>query len=246
MDRRRFALLEALKLAAAERGEMRLYRRGKLPGLLAQRTRANAEIAQKAVADGLLEVARVETVGKATIEWVRVTQKGIDFLLESESPVHALQELSALLAANQDGLPHWAARMQARIDAATQAMHAEVEVMRQQLELVSRRVAEAIERLESRRVPTPVPWMDETVDYLKRRQQVGLGPRCPLADLYATLKAKHVDLTIRDFHAGLRKLHEAETITLLPSAGSGDAPGPEYAMLDGPAVYYYVARKTAA
>jgi hypothetical protein len=238
MDRRRFALLEALKLAAAERGEMRLYRRGKLPGLLAQRTRANAEIAQKAVADGLLEVARVETVGKATIEWVRVTQKGIDFLLESESPVHALQELSALLAANQDGLPHWAARMQARIDAATQAMHAEVEVMRQQLELVSRRVAEAIERLESRRVPTPVP--------LKRRQQVGLGPRCPLADLYATLKAKHVDLTIRDFHAGLRKLHEAETITLLPSAGSGDAPGPEYAMLDGPAVYYYVARKTAA
>jgi hypothetical protein len=40
----------------------------------------------------------------------------------------------------------------------------------------------------------------------------------------------------------LKRLQERQLIALLPSTGNGDAPGPEYALLDGAAVYYYVGR----
>jgi len=241
MDRNKFALLEALKVAATDRGELRLYRRGKLPGLFVHRTRSNAEIANQAVKDGLLEVTRVEASGKATVEWVRITPKGLDYLLESESPVRALLELGEALAANQDGLPTWAAQMQARIDAMAQSFNADVVAMRRQLESLSHRVIEAIDRLEAAHAPMPVPWTQEMLDFLQRRQQVGLGTRCPLEDLFASLRANHTALTIKEFHAGLKHLRDDGTIALMPSVPNGDSSAPEYALLDGVAVYYYVA-----
>jgi hypothetical protein len=243
MDRQKFALLETLKAAAIARGELRLYRRGKLPGLFAQRTRGNAEIANQAVRDGLLEITRVEPIGKTSVEWVRVTQKGLDFLLESESPAHALAELRDVLAINEQGMPRWVADMNGRIDAIAQQLTADVAEMRVRMEQVAQRVVEAIERIEaSRQVPAPdgVPWAQETLEYLGRRKQVGLGERCTLGDLFAALKEKHADMTIKDFHAGLKRMHEGKVLALLPSVRNGDAPGPEYALLDGPAVYYYV------
>lgn len=245
MDRQKFALLEALKAAALERGEIRLYRRGKLPGLFAQRTRSNAEIANQAVKDGLLEVTRVEPIGKTTVEWVRVTQQGLDFLLESESPARALEDLREALAVNQEGMPAWISQMSGRIDALSAQFAAEVAEIRKRMEQTTKRVIEAIERLEiSQRTPTPatVSWARETLEYLDRRQQVGLGERCSLADLFTALKEKHAEMTIREYHAGLKRLHEGKVIALLPSVGNGDAPGPEYALLDGAAVYYYVGR----
>lgn len=249
MDRHRLALLEALKAGSLERGEARLYRRGKLPGLFGQRTRLNAEIADQAVKDGLLEIARIETVGKTTVEWVRVTPKGLNFLLEIESPARALEELRESLALNKEGLPAWAAQMQARIDELAANFHTEIALMRDRLEQLSQRAVSAIERLEAAKAaPTPavVPWAGETLDFLERRRQVGLGKRCPLADLFAALKERLAELTIKEFHAGLKRLHEAKTIALWPSTGNGDAPGPEYALLDGAALYYYLSAVEAA
>src|SRR6059058_291622 len=52
------ALIAALKQALAEPDEQRLFRSGKLPGLFATRSGANAEAAERAVRDGLLEVVR--------------------------------------------------------------------------------------------------------------------------------------------------------------------------------------------
>ena len=49
-------------------------------------------------------------------------------------------------------------------------------------------------------------------------------------------------MTIKEFHAGLKRMQECEAITLLPSTGNGDTPGPECALLDGASLYYYVAR----
>jgi hypothetical protein len=244
MERQKFALLEALKAAALQGGEMRLYRRGKLPGLFGQRTRGNAEVANQTAKDGLLEVTRVEPIGKITVEWVRITQKGLDFLLESESPARALGELREALAVNQQGIPAWVAAMNARIDALSQQFTAEVVQMRARMEQVSQRVVEAIDRIEAAqaRMPAAVPWAQQALEYLDRRKQVGLGERCTLADLFAALKEKHAGMTLKEFHAGLKRLHEGDVIALLPSSGNGDAPGPEYALLDGAAVYYYVGR----
>ena len=235
MDRHQFTLLEALKTAAHARGEIRLYRRGKLPGLFAQRTRLHADIANQAVKDGLLEVTRVEPIGKTAIEWVRITQKGLNFLLENESPTRALEELRAALTVNQQGLPAWVAQMHKRIDE-------EVVQMRQWLNRLSERTIQAIERIEAAHVSAPasVPWAQEMLEYMNRRKQVGLGERCSLADLFAALREKHAQITLKEFHAGLKRLREGDMISLLPSTSSGDTPGPEYALLDGATVYYYV------
>ena len=247
MDRRTFALMEALKTAALERGEMRLYRRGRLHGLFAQRTRLNAELASQAVQDGLLEVARSETIGKTLVEWVRITQKGLDVLMDSESPVRALQELRAALTVSQEGLPMWAVQMHTRFGELADRLDAEIDQMKGRLEQLAERVTATLERLEAAQpqAATPsVPWAQETLAYLDRRKQVGLGERCSLADLFGALREQHSDLSIKDFHTGLKRLHEREVVTLLPSTANGDAPGPEYALLDGPAVYYYVGRTT--
>ena len=245
MDQRKQSLLEALKVGGAEGSEMRLYRRGKLPGLFAQRTRLNAEVANQAVQDGLLEVTRVEAVGKTTVEWVRVTPKGLDLLLQSESPTGALEELRDVLAINQEGMPRWVAEMNARISEHARRYADEVAQMKQRLDQLSQRVIDAIERMEAAQrpaAPPPTPWAHELLDYLDRRKQVGLGGRCPLADLFALLKENHADMTVKEFHAGLKRMQESDTISLLPSTGVGDNPGPEYALLDGAVVYYYVAR----
>ena len=243
MDQRKLALLEALKIGSLEGGETRLYRRGKLPGLFAQRTRANGELANQAVADGLIEVTRVETVGKTSIEWVRVTPTGLNYLLESESPTRALQELRDALAANQDGLPAWAAQMRERVDTLADQFTTEVAAMRGRLDQMAVQVEAAIARIDLAKkdaAPPGVPWGQETLEYLDRRTQVGLGTRCSLADLFTSLKQKYAQMSITEFHTGLKHLQLGNAITLLPSTGNGDTPSPEYALLDGASVYYYV------
>ena len=244
MDQRMFALLEALKVAAREGSEVRLYRRGQLPGLFAQRTRNHAEAAKQAIADGLLENTRIETVGKTSVEWVHITPKGFDYLLNSESPIRALEELRDVLALNEQGMPQWVAEMNTRISEHARKYVDEVQQMRRRLDELTRRVEQALERIETGKTnsPAPVAWTHDALDCLDRRQAVGLGPRCALADLFATLKEKHAELTIRDFHAGLKRLHEEHVLELFPSTGPGDTPGPEYALLDQAAVYYYGAR----
>jgi hypothetical protein len=246
MDRQKFALLEALKAAARHRGEVRLYRRGKLPGLFGQRTRLNAEVANLAVTGNLLEVTRVEAIGKTTLEWVRITQKGLDLLLEIESPVRALEELREALVLNQKGLPVWLAQVHGRLDELKQRITEEAEEIHRRLEQLSQGTIQAIERIDAARSaelpPVAVPWAKDALEYLDRRTQVGLGERCSLADLFVALKEKNAQITIRDFHLGMKRLQVRHMIALFPSTGNGDAPGPEYALLDGAVVYYYVGR----
>jgi DNA-binding transcriptional ArsR family regulator len=242
MDRRKFVLLEALKAGALHAGEMRLYERGKLPGLFAHRTRLNADIASAAVRDGLLEVVRTETLGKTTVEWVRVTAKGLDYLLQSESPARALDELRAILELNQQGIPTWLADMNARLDELSRRCAAEIEQVRLVLAGLAERAVAAIQRAEQPQAGPAIPWAHAALEVLEQRKQVGLGDRCPLADLFAALKTRQTDLSLREFHQGLKCLQDRGLLTLLRDLPNGDAPSPEYALLDGPAVYYYVTR----
>jgi hypothetical protein len=244
MDRHQFTLLDTLKKAALATGEIRLYQRGRLPGLFAQRTRLHAEIANEAVRAGWLEVIRVESVGKTNVEWVRISQKGLDYLLESESPARALDDLRSVLASTQENFPAWLTDMHARLDDLARRFSAELEQVRLHLEQMSRRAVVAMERIEQAQNGTPktVPWAQEVLRILENRKQVGLGERCALADLFAPLKEQHQDLTLREFHQGLKRLHERQLVTLLADVPNGDAPAPEYALLDGSSVYYYVAR----
>jgi hypothetical protein len=248
MDRVTEILLAALKQALAEPGEQRLFRSGKLAGVFPGRTGASAEACARGLREGLFEVVRTEIKGKSTIEWVRATPKGVEFLHQHESPVRAMDELRSALQLTQDGVPAWVAEVRAALQTLSDRLTGEVEAIAHRLEALSQRVSEGLRRSDGQLARLPdgaaaaVPWAQDVVDYLERRREAGIATRCPLPDLFAALRAGQAGLTVKDFHAGLRRLHDRGALRLLPFDGPGELPEPEYALLDGAAVYYYLAR----
>jgi hypothetical protein len=247
MDRVTDALVEALRAALTEPGEQRLYRSGKLPGLFAGRTGAAGQAAAQALGDGLLEVARTETKGKVVTDWVRLTPRGVEFLHEHESPVRALHEVRDALRVNQEAIPVWLAEMRAGLRALDDRLAADAGKWLQRLEALTRRVEEALTRLEAATPLLPPeltaahPWAADALDYLDRRRAGGAPDGCPLPELFAALSPRHPGLSVADFHEGLRRLHERRSLRL-QAAGPSDLQQPEYALLDGGALLYYAAR----
>lgn len=248
MDRIQSILLEALRQGTTSATELRLYRAGKFPGLFASRTSVHAEAAAQAVRDGLIEIVRTETKGKTIIEWVRVTPKGVQFVLDRDSPVRAMDELQALLKLNEQGFPGWVEELRRGIDDIGQRFLDEVQTLRQRFDLLVGHVQEALKRAD-RFGPAPaagavgaIPWAHDAVEYLERRVASGLGDRCSLPELFGHLQNKETELTIKDFHIGLRRLHDRGAVRLLAHESADGPPEPEYALLDGPAVYWYAAR----
>jgi hypothetical protein len=243
------ALVDALKQCLADPAEQRLFKSGKLAGLFPGRGGAHAEAAARALHEGLLEVVRTEVKGKTAIEWVRVTPRGVDFLHEHESPVRILEELREVLRANQEGVPLWLARMQQDLWALSARLKEDVQRLTQRLEALGRRMEEALRRADAgaahraNGTPANVPWAVEALAYLDRRRAADKAGDCPLPELFAALRQKHADLSVTAFHDGLRRLYDRNAVRLLPFPGQpGDLPEPEYALLDGAALLYYVTR----
>jgi DNA-binding PadR family transcriptional regulator len=247
MDRAKQLLVDALR-GGVDRAELRLYRAGKLPGLFNGKTTANTDLARQAVAEGLIEIVRAEVKGKAPVEFVRVTAKGVEFVVSADSPVRALEELKAVLDLNREGVPAWLAELRAQVDAVGQRFLAEVDDLGQRLEAMSLRVNEALRRVEKFGPPVPegaagaLPWAHDAIEYLDRRGQSGLGERCALPELFSHLAAREDELTIRDFHTGLRRLHDRGLVRLFPADDNDGPAEPEYALLDGANVFYFAAK----
>ena len=242
-------LIDALKQCLAEPGEQLLFKSGKLDGLLAGRTGANGEAAERALRDGLLEVVRTETKGKTTLEWVRATPKAVEFLHQHESPVTALRDLQAILQTNRAAVPLWLAEMQRDLQALQTRLGEEAQRWTHRLEALGQQVAEALRRCEStgpeisNGAAADAPWAAEALAYLDRRRLAGAAGDCPLPELFAALHERHPDLSLPDFHARLRRLHDRRALRLLQFPGSpSEIPEPEYALPDGMSLLYYVAR----
>jgi hypothetical protein len=244
MDKVQATLLDALRQAAAG-GEQRLYRSGKLAGLFPGRTGANAEAVALALRDGLLDVVRTETKGKTALEWVQITPKGREFLHGHDSPVRALDELRAALQLTREGVPGWVAGLRGQLDALGQRLTEEVQAVTRRLEALSQRVDEALARAHGVGPQLPedaaVPWAAEAVGYLERRRSGGVLTGCPMPELFAAVRDRCPELLVKDFHAGLKRLQDRGVVRLLPPE-NGALPEPEYALLDGAAVYYHVSR----
>lgn len=247
MDKATQILLDALRQGTREQGEQRLYRAGKLPGLFSGKTTINAELAAQAIREGYIELVRTEARGKTVIEWARITSKGVEFVVQHESPLKVLEDLHETLRMNQEGLPSWFAELQTRLDAVGQKLVDEFQEVKRKLDWLSNRVVEALQRAE--RIGPAVengavgvlPWSNDAVHYLEERGQASVGPQCPLPELFHVVRKKDPELTIRDFHSGLRRLHDRGVIRLLTFEGEDGPPEPEYALLDGAAVYYFAA-----
>lgn len=248
MDRSTQILVEGLQQALARGDEQRLYRRGKLEGLFSGRTGAAGDAAAQALRDGLLEVARTETRGATTTEWVRLTPRGVDFLHEHQSPAAALHELRNALRVNEQAVPAWLAEMRAGLQAMEQRLATDAQKWQQQLEALTRRAEDTLRRLDEaapllpRELAEHYPWAIDALNYIDRRKNGGAPDDCPLPELFASLTRGHPHLSIMDYHEGLRRLHERQVLRLAPAAGLADLPQPEYALFDGGTVLYYAAR----
>ena len=257
LDRVTQTLVEALGRALATAGEHRLYRVGKLDGLFPGRTSASTEAARRALDEGLLERARVEARGKTEIDWVRITPRGVEYLHEHESPISALHDLLAVLRANQNAVPVWLDGMRGLLRDLDARLTADAGRWLERLGSLEGRVAETLRRLEaaSPLVPDEIarnhPWAIDALNYLDRRrscissgrtdlEQDGPGP-CSLHELFSAVKAHHPELGMGAFHEGLRHLHHRKALLLQPAA-DGQMTHPEYALLDGPFVYYLAVR----
>jgi hypothetical protein len=246
-DKATEALLEALRQALADPREQGLFKNGKQPGLFASKTGANAEAATRALREGLLEAVRTETKGKTVIQFVRITHSGVTFLHDHESPLRALNDLKEMLEANLGALPSWLGQMQSELQQLSERVRQEAERWTQHLEALDQRVAEALKRLPagptiSNGMTAVVPWAPDALSYLDRRQtgMNAAGP-CSLPELFAAIKRQHVDLSLTGFHNGLRRLQDGRVVRLLPFPDPPEQLSePEYALLDGGVVLYYV------
>jgi DNA-binding PadR family transcriptional regulator len=244
------SLVEALRQALAEPGEQRLYKSGKLNGLFPSRSGVHGDAAAQALRDGLLEIVRTETKGKTVIDWVRLTPRGVEFLHERESPLFALQELRSTLQLNQQAVPAWLREMRGALQALDERLAADACKWLDRLDALTRRVDETLRRLEQSAplLPPEVtqshPWAIDALNYLDRRRLAANGDACscPLPELFAAVIRHHPELSMRVYHDGLRRLHERRLVQLQPAPSLADLPQPEYALLEGAAVFYYVAR----
>jgi hypothetical protein len=248
-DRVAEVLTAALKQALLDHpAEHRLYRSGKLEGLFPGRGGAGGEAAARALREGLFEGVRTEVKGKTTIEWVRLTPRGVEFVHEQESPAAALRELRETLAANREGVPAWLAEMRASLQALDARLAADARKWLQRLESLERRVDQTLRRLEEATplLPPDVaeahPWAVDALNYLDRRRDGGAPGDCPLPELFAALTAPHPGLSVGAFHEGLRRLHGRRALQLRPAADPADLARPEYALFDGDAVFYFARR----
>jgi hypothetical protein len=242
-------LVDALKLALAEPGEQPLFKSGKLPGLFASRSGVNAEAAERAFRDQLLKVVRSETKGKTTIDWVRITPRAREFLHEQESPLQALRDLQTILQTNREGIPLWLTEMQQQLQALARRLTEEAERWTHRLEALSGQVDAALRRAEAAgpQLPdgaaTDAPWAVDALAYLDHRRSSGAPGDCPLPELFEALHEKHPDLSVSAFHDGLRRLDDRRALRLLPFTGPpSDIQEPEYALLEGAALLYYISR----
>lgn len=148
MDKVTEIVIAALKQALTGGEEHRLYRSGKLDGLFPSRAGSSGEAAAQAQRQGLLDSTRVEVKGKSSIEWVRLTPRGIDFLHEHESPLRALHDLRATLRANQQAVPLWLVEMRESFQALETRLAADAQKWVDRLAALACRVEDTLRRLE--------------------------------------------------------------------------------------------------
>jgi DNA-binding PadR family transcriptional regulator len=241
-------LLDGLRIAAKEPNETRLYKSGKLAGVFAGKTGLNGDAAGRAVRDGFLEIVRTEVKGKVTHEWVRLTPAGVRYLHDHDSPLNALKELRALLETTVEAVPGWLVDMRRRLQIVEKQLMDDAEQFVAELRSLRERVDSGLERLQaalphiSSAVTAEFPWARETLQYLEQRKATGTAGPSPLSELFADLSHRHADLTLGAFHAGLRTLQEQRALRLLPAEPGAVLPQPEFALLEGDAVLYYVDR----
>src|SRR5262249_26354087 len=157
--------------------------------------------ARRCLDEGLLRVVRTEAKGKASVDVCTITDKGLSYLLGQASPKQVLEDFIRTLEAKQSQageLLMIVRQMQAGVDA---------------LRLSAGRV---LARLQPAG-PHPFPsrnggghrseaWTGAVLSYLEQCLDAGASEDCALPELFREAQRSAPDLTIGNFHDGLRCL----------------------------------------
>src|SRR5262245_54218089 len=126
----------------------------------------------------------------------------------------------------------------AELAAVGAAFEARANALILRLDDLARRVEAALRRADVDKpvvrepVRQLVPWAADALEYLDQRDGAGAERTCPLSELFHAVADNHPDLTLAEFHDGLRRLADVRAITLTPARGA--MAEPEYAfVLDG-------------
>lgn len=246
-DRKSDILLEALRRGLADTGEHRLFKSGKLDGLFPAKTGPSGDAAAEALREGFLERVRTEVKGKISIDWVRLAPLGVDYIYRHDSPRAVLEEMRGLMSEAKSGVPGWLQAILQELQTLSKTFGDEMLRYLKRIDALTKRVEEALRRVDAgvpmlaEPMQALIPWGHDALVYLDRRKQTGTTEPCPLPELYAAVRKGHT-LTISDFQKGLKRLADNRALTLLPFAGNGHIPEPEFAMPDGAHMLYLASR----
>jgi len=235
-DRIQELVLEGLSRAAAEPAGLVLHGNKTRPGLFAA-TSAAKRAAQQCKEAGYLSVVAAETRGKTLREVCAITEAGIAYLLSQVSPKRVLEEFVRVIEARGQQVED--------LVASAQGCQATLDSLRSQVEKVLTQVKQ-ISGVPSvtAAVNGQGSWRTGTLAYLARWPEAHAHEDCPLPEAYRQARTLASNLTIGQFHDGLRQLHEQGEVYLHPWTGPlYEIPEPAYALLVGHAVVYYASRK---
>lgn len=239
-------VLAALHAALAEPREHRLFQSGKLPGLFPGRTGAPAAAALYAIQHGLLETVRTDVKGRLVVEWVKATPNAVDYVHQHDSPKAVLRDLQLVIGNTRSGIPDWMTEVRHELNTLSARFEQRSKELVDRLDELTRRVEAAIRRAEangprlSGALTAVVPWGVEALEHLDRRADVGGSLECPLDELFHALRRTHPDLTIPDFHDGLRRLSDNRAVRLC--RGESATCGAEFAIPVGVELCHSVRR----
>ena len=235
-------ILDALARAAADPGGLPLHATKAEPGLFPATAGARAA-ADRAKADGLIQVVQSEAKGRAVREVCVLTDKGMQFLTRRASAGQILEDFVRVLEERQ---------------ATVAELSESVARMASGLAAIRSAVEQVLPRLTHPHVTNGTPMNgqlcpprpavsaapDSLIADVKARlaewhAAAGASQDCPLPDLYRRLDAAD-QVSVGLFHDALRQLHDDHQLYLHPWTGPLYAlPEPAFALLVGHEVAYY-------
>ena len=235
-------ILDALTRAAAEPAGLSLYAQKAEPGLFPATTGAKVA-ADRAKADGLIQVVQSEARGRTVREVCVLTDKGMQFLAHQASPRQVIEDFVRVLEDRQAAV--------ADLSAAVARMAASLEAMRATVEQVIPRLTDPhssngtpmnaifIPARPSAPAASDALIADVKTQLAEWHAAAGSSQDCPLPDLYRRLDAVN-QVSVGLFHDALRQLHDDHQVYLHPWTGPLYAlPEPAFALLVGHEVAYY-------
>jgi hypothetical protein len=222
--------LEALNRALAEPAGLPLYALKGETGLFPL-TAPGRRAAQTCIEAGYLQTLRTETRGKTSIEICAITDHGVEYLRQQQSPRQVLE--ACLHAIDQRGFE------MVELLTLTRRCQQTLESLKAHVGKVLAELPDVDPPALQKRAET-AGWQTETLTQLSDWQRSHGHEDCPLPELYERARQRTPDLTLGQFQDGLRALHERGRIYLYPWTGPlHEIPDPSVALLVGHAVVFY-------